>query len=220
MINSDKYKNMSFEEKNERLERARNNSVKTINPDIVDVRYKGERFRLSAHKLKVSVVTTLLATAIAATGIGIGITKVVDNIKDNKAVSAALEEYDSIVADNTHRTQDNENFWYDTRGTARDILNSEDRDLAIYATYQDIRINRTKNMTDIFSEMDRQIANNPELYPDVTPYGGYANYLKNIGCLDKDGNIQEDLYKSKMDAYALAVSNFNKAESNIGGPRK
>lgn len=220
MNNNDKYKNMSPEEKNERLERARNSSVKPRNPDMIDVNYRGDRFRISAHKLKVAVVTTVLATAIAATGVGIGITKVVDTVKDEIAISSALEEYDSIVNDNTHRTKKNDGFWHDATDIAIEILNAEDRDLAIYAVYNDINYNRTKNMTEIFSEIDRVIANNPDLYSNIPTYGGYEKYLINMGCVDKEGKISVEKYQDKMDAYAVAVANLNKAESNIGGPRK
>ena len=218
MINNDKYRNMSPEERYERIERARNSSVNSRNPDITNVNYHSDRFRLSAQKLKVAVVTTFLAIAIIA--IGIGINKAIDHIKDNIAIESTLEEYDSIVADNTHRTKNGEGYWHDSTDIAIEILNAEDRDLAIYAVYNDINYDRTGNMTSIFSEMDRVIGNNPDLYPGISQYGGYKNYMKNMGCIDEEGNVLKSKYESKMDEYALSVANLKKTENNISGPRK
>ena len=224
MANTNDYRNMNPQDRMDRLERARFNSINTYNSDIIDVRYKGDRFKLSAQKLKVAVVTTFLATAIAATGVGIGLTKVVDKVKDEQSISFALEEYDSILDENTHRTKHKDGYWHNYTCIATDILHAEDRDLAIYAVYNDlakysasndIDYNRTKNMTDIFSEIDRLIIINPTIYPGIPVYGGYQNYLKEMGCVDKDGNISTKMYENKMDKYAAAVANMNKAESSI-----
>lgn len=215
MDNNDRYRNMSQKERNERLERAKNNSVKTRNPDIVDISYQGKRYKITAQQLKVGVVTTFLAAAIAVTGMVKVIEKGVENIQDRIAISSVCEEYSTIVSDNTHRTQKKDNYWHDPRGIAIDILQAEDRDLAIYSVYSNIDYNRTKNMTDIFNEIDRVILNNPEYYSDIPLYGGYENYLKNMGCVDKKGNISVEKYREKMSEYAVSVANLDKAKSNI-----
>lgn len=215
MVNDGKYRNISPAHRNSMLEQARNNSVKSRNNNIKDIYYRKDRKRITAQQLKVGVVTTFLASAIAFTTLGIGITNGVENIQDQIAISSVCEEYSKIVSDNTHRTKNADNFWHDHTGIAIDILQAEDRDLAIYTVYNHIIYNRTMNMSEIFSEIDRVIRNNPNLYPDIPEYGGYYNYLKNMGCIDKDGNIAAEKYKEKMDNYAASVAKLDKAKSDI-----
>ena len=216
MTNTNDYRKMNPQE---RVERARNDSVKTRNLDIVDVNYRGDRFKLSAHKLKVAVVTTFLATAITATGVGIGLgiagVKAVDNFKENIAISDTLEEYDSIVSENTYRTKDNQGYWHDSRKIAMEILDAEDQDLAIYAVYNNISFNRTKNMSDIFHDLSifTKYSGDPSSHTKI--YSSYEDYLKEMGCIDNEGNISTKMYEEKMDEYASVVADMKKAESNM-----
>lgn len=211
MANTNDYRNMNPQDRMDRLERARFNSINTYNSDIIDVRYKGDRFKLSAQKLKVAVVTTFLATAIAATGVGIGLTKVVDKVKDEQSISFALEEYDSILGENTHRTKYNDGVWYDNAGIARDILKADDEKLAVYGVFKEMNWNRTKNLNEVIHWMS--IYKKEDGHENTV--NSWEDYLKEMGCVDKEGNISTKMYETKMDAYALAVSNLNKAENNI-----
>lgn len=215
MANVYDYKNISQKEKDTKLEQARNNSIKTRNSNIIGISYKGKRYKISAERLKVTIVTSFLATALAVSGIVMGIGSTIDDIKEDIAVREALEQYENIIPDNTYRTNDNTGFWHQPIGVAKDILNAEDRDLAIYKVYKDIQFNRTSNMTDIFNEMDSLIRNNPEKYGDIPTYGGYQQYLRNLGCVDKKGNISMKKYEEKMDNYALSVKNLQKSENDI-----
>lgn len=215
MANTNDYRNMSPQERYDRLERARDNSVKTRNPDMIDVNYNGDRFKLSAHKLKVAVVTTFLATAITFTamgiGLGIGGTKLAENFEQGISVSDVLEEYDSIVSSNTHRTKYNDGVWYDNAGIARDILNTNDEKLAVYGVFKEMNWNRTKNLDEVMNwisiyKKDSGSKNIPDTWED---------YLKEMGCVDEEGNISTKMYEEKMDNYALAVANMQKAQSSM-----
>ena len=61
----DDYRRRPIEEREDKINRARNNSVSSRKKDIIEVKYRGSRFKISAHRLKVAVVTSFLATAIA-----------------------------------------------------------------------------------------------------------------------------------------------------------
>jgi len=203
---------MGYDERYERLDRARKSSVQTPTGSLRTVNYREDRYKTPASRLKTSVVTTFLATAIVATSMFLGITKIPERIEEIEAINSALSSYETIVSDNTYRTADNQNYWYSASGIANEILSSEDKDLAIYSVYKNVSVNRTNNMNEIFSEMDRLIGSSKEPSLDLQQYRNYDGYLRSLGCVDENGNISEKMYREKMDEYAASIGRVEKSE--------
>lgn len=205
------YKNMSEDERRERLERAKNNSVTSRNPDIAKVEYKGERYRINAKRLKVAVVTAFLATAIACTALGYGLSKGIDHLEDEYDVYQEISSYAHIVHDNTHRTSDNQGYWYDTLDMGDDILKKEDKAVALYAAYEKMTCgtyeNKMKHMDQIIDRMRNVVEHYQETYPGIKTYSNFTDYLIQNECIDKDGNPSFKVYEEKMKDYILNKDN-------------
>jgi len=232
MMNAKDYKDMSIEEKTRRLEQSRNDSVKSRNNDIIDINYKNDRYKISASRLKKAVVTLFLATSIAATGVGVGLTLGIDHaiesVREDEKITQVLSSYDEIVTEETHRTNDGSGYWYDTRAIGVRVLESDDKDLALYGVFNrmvcDTKEIKERHMDEVISTMSTFAKSDPSKYDGVPTYTGFSDYLIQNGCVDKDGNPSVEVYREKMDQYALATSIMKSATSefdsgNIGAKK-
>ncbi len=202
------YSNMSLEEKEARLERAKNTSSKKRNPNLEEANYKKDKHKIDAGKLGCGVVTSFLAGAIVITGIAMSINKISNNI----IIDDVLENSMGIVASETFMNSDG-NVIYSERGVAIKILGEEDLDLAIYGVYKTIDAEEEKKLSKmdrVMSEMSSVIGNNPEYYSAVPKYSSFTEYLDKKGFVDANGNVYTGLYEKQMDAYALALGKLNK----------
>ena len=107
--------------------------------------------------------------------------------RDTKLVNAAYKESKSfmgIVAQNTHRTSDNQNFYFDNIAIARDILKikAEYRDMALYQVYADMGINRDNPGHHNLDEVIQVV------YPECK---GFNDYLVNKGFYVFDENNEK-----------------------------
>lgn len=132
-------------------------------------------------------VFKLTGFVLAGSVVGTVATMVVNANTDFYKRKENLEPFSKIVSDNTHRTDDFQNFWYDTKGIVNDLeqYNGNDTvlDLAIYKVYTDIDYNRTKNMDDIVNSLG---------------YKSFENYLKEKGysSIDEYDKVMKQLASS------------------------
>lgn len=222
MENIRKYNEMSTQERYERLERARNNSVKSRNSDLIEINYKKEKYKISANRLKKVIVTAFLVTALASTAVGIGLTRGVENLKDDNIIYEHVSEYNDIILDNTYRTADNEGHWYDTYNMARDILKKDDQNLALYTVYQGIKCGSKESKKEHMDRIVKSISSLGSGYQDINEWFGdcknFDDYLIKNDCVDKKGNPSTKLYEKKMKTYILGKDAYTKStfgENNV-----
>lgn len=119
-----------------------------------------------------------------------------------------------ILKNNTHRTDDRKNFWYDTEGIAKDTIKNYTEDLydvALYGYYRDIRFNRQSNMDDIIRDLRYAVSEDS----NFKKYRDFDDYLVKSGFVDDSGNADKKVYEEKMKKYIISLNNLN--ENDIHG---
>lgn len=215
----DDYRRRPIEEREDKINRARNNSVSSRKKDIIDVKYRGSRFKISAHRLKVAVVTSFLATAIAATSIGIGLTSQIHKAQDAMVVREELKSYAQMVGEETHRTEKNDGYWYDTYDIAFRVLEDEDIHKALYGVYKDIgynKQNKIEQTDDVITNMKKIVTYNQDTYGDKPVYDSFNDYLIKNNFVDKEGKPSTSVYEEKMNEYVLGQAKINNVLNETG----
>jgi len=224
IINKD-YRHLDMQEKQRLIQNARNNSVKTRNSNLKSTKYRKCKIDLPSVRLRKQVLTLLVATAIASTGVGIGVTlgvqKAIGTYNELITVHDVLSEFNDIVSEEVHRTKDNTNYYYDTRGIALRLLDEPDFDLALYGVYNRLMCgtqeNKELHMSRILNEAKGFVEENPEKYKNSPKYGYFEGYLEEKGFVDKDGNPSIKVYKEKMNNYVMAVAHMREQRQEISG---
>ncbi len=172
-----------------------------------------EKARMSEKKKRESEDRKKQIIAIGATvaillaggyAVGSYMHKVSDERDISKVVSNALAPYSStIVSENTHRTQGNQNIWYDNVNIGKEIVESKDDienfDLenALFKTLVQTYPYVSDNAPDIFDSIKRYA--DPDdfaaAFGDATSFHDYA---EGLGSVDKDGNFDYDEYVGTM----------------------
>ena len=221
-MEKDKDINLNVDQAKELYNKARNKSCTHRNSDIALVDYHGERYKVSVPKVKKVLFTVIaiimLMSATLGYAISSGVNGLGDEIDKANVVSSALSDYRWIVSSETHRTQDNQGYWYDTYDIAQKVLESEDTDLALYAVYDNIGYNyanKIKHMDLVLQDMKDIATANPEKYSGISCYSNFDSFLTGMGCVDGDGKPSTEVYEDKMDAYAYAIGLKQKSEEAI-----
>ena len=132
----------------------------------------------------------------------------------------------TILQENTHRTDDYQNFWYDTGGIAEDILSKFDDafDAALYVTYNDMGVNRNNGYISNIDFLIRSLNmyvnmdSHPITYAKISGCESFSDFLIKNGFIDKNGNPSYEMYESfghdaVENCYTYLVSLQNKATS-------
>jgi len=100
------------------------------------------------------ICKTILPLTLAV-GIGIGsigggvIGNTIESWDSNKYLSEQVHEFRSeYIVPNTHRTQDNQNYWYDYYEISKGIKNAPNQDEAIFYCYENIGSLQTGRVID------------------------------------------------------------------------
>ena len=158
--------------------------------DVMVVEYKKERCKIDVNKLKKLFIAAGLTLVIASSALTAFITHSVDSIKDKITINEYLSQYSTILSDNTHRTQDNEHFYYDHYEIGKEISDdAETFDEELYAVYT--------NMSYRDSNIDQIVRATGE-------YSSLDEYLVANKFVDENGNPSEEKYKAVMDTQILA----------------
>ena len=194
-----------------RAERAEKKAEQKARMSEKKKRESGDR------KKRIIAIGATVAILFAAGYAGSYIQRASDERDISKVVSDALAPYSStIVSENTHRTQGNQNIWYDNVNIGKEIVESDDDienfDLenALFKTLVQTYPYVSDNAPEIFDSIKRYAA------PDdfTAAFGGatsFNGYVKNLGCVDENGNFDYDGYVDTMRerVYAKAVLDGN-----------
>ena len=162
-------------------ERAKRKSVK-----VAAIEYNGERFKIDLDKLKKLLIAGTAAVTMTVTILTASVTNALNTVRDNMEVDEHLSQYRDIIVENTHRTSDNQHYWYDVDGIGREV--AEDLNTAedkLFAVYKDIgynEANRDKHMDQVIDYLGEE-------------YKTFDDYLKLKGFVDEKGNPSREVYE-------------------------
>lgn len=137
----------------------------------------------------------------------------IDELNTRGEVNEYLRRYSSIVSDSVYRNG-NGTYWYDTLEMAQSVAESDDPEVALYAAYMDLSYEPVKNTSEIFAILKRQDSN----------FGGdaatFSEYVKNMGCVDKNGNADYGIYKDNMASLVQAKAMAEEAGFDLNSASK
>ena len=118
--------------------------------------------------------------------------------------------YDSISS-NTHRTSDNQGYWYDVDSIARLYDESEmDFDSFVYGAYNGMNMRTIPNMDDLFWQFRMR---------GITDYTSFTEYVKGCGYTrEVDGQIIADFdaWKAAMKKQIRVGNELNDVYTQVG----
>lgn len=151
----------------------------------------------------------LAAVAIVVTSslVTLGVTKGVEEVQETMAIS---EFCDDIGVNDALReaswgqnTKDGYIYGYNQNTLADYVSSHENPDMAVFALYSRISMEKTSNMSEIVSRA----------FDDCS---SWDDYLSKKGFVDKDGNPSNDVYKNVMTELVKADQTMEKVEQSHG----
>lgn len=165
--------------------------------------------RKRVYKKRRQALLTVAAVVIFAAGamVSNSVAEMVDIFNSYDNYRNVTEQYSTIVADSTRRTDDNQNYWYDTNRIAASLstIESDQLDVGIYRVYKDMGYNPIGNMNDVIESLRSYVA-------EVERYQNFEDYLRQKGYVDAEGNIDLDTYEEQMNTYIDALATIQSVE--------
>lgn len=109
------------------------------------------------------------------------------------------ENTGNIVTKHTYRVNGGKDYAYNIYGMAEDIINVDPSylDIVLFSAYKNMKY-KDDNLDELFSCINRSLESikdtNPEVYYKLKDVKTFADYLKKLRLVDKDGNILEEAY--------------------------
>lgn len=178
--------------------------------DVMKVEYKEEKVKIDVKKLeKILIIAGLTIAITSSTITGLAVNSINDFSK-NAQVTEYISEYSNIVLNNTHRTKDNKNYWYDIGAIASELLEDKETFLEkFYTVYRNIGYNeesRRSNLDNILLTVSSYISGSEEKYPGFEKYDSFDDFMIKNNFVDKKGKPSEKEYEKAMIEYINAKS--------------
>lgn len=147
------------------------------------------------NKICKRVLPLVLAVGVGIGGVGFSaVDNVVENWDNNSYISEQISDFRSdYIAPNTHRTQDNQGYWYDYYEISRGIANAPNQDEAIYFCYENIGSLQTGRVIDYIG------------------YDTFTDYVNSKG-FDSIEDYEEFMHKEVALRHETTVENNELAE--------
>ena len=143
---------------NERYRRLRENSYK----EGTGTR-KREVIKVDVEKLKKALISIVVAVSIATAGIIGGGAHVVNTLKESMVVGENIRDFQvEVISPETHRTLDNEHYYYDYDDIARHMEDRGQFDNDVYyliANIGEFQANRVMKYTD-YESIEKYLSTN------------------------------------------------------------
>ena len=181
------------------MERARTKSVNRT------VQQQEER-QVSLGKELAGFIKSHVKELAVVTALVIALSSSVNFFKGEINKDYANPDYEAgykIVSVETHRTQDNQNYWYDYWDIAGGYDYSYDFDSWVYGVYDNVGWNQESKIDCMNEVFDKLEANG------VTEYSSFVEYCESKGlCKEKDGKLVVDAkaYREFVKDYMLKLN--------------
>lgn len=179
--------------------------------NVKKIKYNGKVYKINIDELKKFLTTTTIVIAGVAILIGLG-DKAIDNYAEYKEISQIKSSYAQVLESNTHRTYNNQGYWYDYEQMAKDLLqNPEDFGVQIYCIYDRIGYNdesKIECMNELFQNINFEISKDPEKYKDFEIYKNFGYFLM------ENGFTSTDHYEQNMEEVLELRANAKEGSSS------
>lgn len=202
-------------DKNDVLEVAkkyRKNSVGTKSPVRMSDKKKVQSNN-KAEDNKKRIVAIAVAVGIAVGVFGSNF------VRNNRNFSDAYEyihQYQYIVNENVHNNMSGrlDDYWYDTDQMGKEVVKSDDPQLALYEVYSGLHYQPISNTSEVFIFAKTYAKENGIDTFDFNDCETFDDYVRSLGCVDKNGETDFKAYENSMEQLALAKVIANDATKN------
>lgn len=202
-------------DKNDVLEvakKCRKNSVGTKPPVRMSDKKKVQSNN-KAEDNKKRIVAIAVAVGIAVGVFGSNF------VRNNRNFSDAYEyihQYQYIVNENVHNNMSGrlDDYWYDTDQMGKEVVKSDDPQLALYEVYSGLHYQPISNTSEVFTFAKTYAKENGIDTFDFNDCETFDDYVRSLGCVDKNGETDFKAYENSMEQLALAKVIANDATKN------
>lgn len=159
----------------------------------------------------------IVAIAVAV-GIAVGVFGS-NFVRNNRNFSDAYEyihQYQYIVNENVHNNMSGrlDDYWYDTDQMGKEVVKSDDPQLALYEVYSGLHYQPISNTSEVFTFAKTYAKENGIDTFDFNDCETFDDYVRSLGCVDKNGETDFKAYENSMEQLALAKVIANDATKN------
>jgi hypothetical protein len=195
----------------EMYERARNKSV----GEEKKVRYVKMTKEAYIARLKTTFLAGAMIAVLATSAVVYGGQAISKNLSESKIVREETSSYSQLVNKETHRTDDNQHYFYDTYDIASELTSDQDNiDKGIYGVYMNIGYNegnKIEQMNDVISSVDFQ----KKAEEAAQKFNSFNDYVVSKGFVDKDGKADYNAYEAAMTNMIVNEHNANEMQSQV-----
>ena len=192
-------------------ERARKNSV----GEEKKVRYVIMSKEAYIARLKGTFVAGAMIAVLATSALVYGGHALSETLNESKIVREETSSYSQLVNNETHRTNDNEHYFYDTYDIASGIMNDQENiDKGIFGVYSNIgynEANKIEQMNDVISSVDFQ----KKAEEAAQKFSNFNDYVVSKGFVDKEGKADYNAYEEAMTKMIVNEHNSNEMQSQV-----
>jgi len=192
-------------------DRARKNSV----GEEKKVRYVRMNREAYIARLKASFIAGAMIAILAAGALVYGGHAISERLSESSIVRAETSSYSQLVGKETHRTDDNQHYFYDTYDIASELANDQKNiDKGLYGVYTNIgynKANKIEQMNDVISSVDFQ-KNAEEV---AQKFSNFNDYVVSKGFVDKDGKADYNAYEEAMTKMIVNEHNVKEMQSQV-----
>ena len=166
-----------------------------------------------AAKARLRAVAVVLAVGIAVGALGHSFSAKLNNSSD---AYRYLHQYQYILNENIHNNMSGrlDDYWYDTEQMGKEVVKSDDPQLALYEVYSGLHYQPISNTSEVFTFAKIYARENGIDTFDFNDCETFDDYVRSLGCVDKNGETDFKAYKNSMEQLALAKAIANDATKN------
>jgi|GEM_PF-3456268 len=195
----------------EMYERARNKSV----GEEKKVRYVKMTREAYIARLKKTFLAGAMIAVLATSALVYGGHAISKNLSESNIVREETSSYSQLVNKETHRTDDNQHYFYDTYDIASELTSDQENiDKGIYGVYMNIGYNegnKIEQMNDVISSVDFQ----KKAEETAQKFNNFNDYVVSKGFVDKDGKADYNAYEAAMTNMIVNEHNVNEMQSQV-----
>ena len=168
-----------------------------------------------AAKARLRAVAVVFAVGIAVGALGHSFSA---KLNDSSDAYRYLHQYQYILNENIHNNMNGrlDDYWYDTDQMGKEVAKSNDPQLALYEVYNGLHYKPVSNTSEVFT-CAKTYARKNGIDAFANSFGDcetFDDYVRSLGCVDKNGETDFKAYKNSMEQIALAKSMVDDATKN------